>query len=173
MANRVLFHGTTTKFRRQIERAGALLPRARTGKSVYSGKLESNPERVYLTDVYAVQFGLMAVEKHGGNLLVCRTIVDESELLPDDDFQASGLHRLKFDDHQWPECLSATGCVSVRGPVRVDRIYVVKGKLLKEFKETEITINTGLMHTALKKRIEDALNYALWSADRFDISPQE
>jgi hypothetical protein len=155
MPKRILFHGTTTKFMRPIQKAAKLLPRERTGKAIYAGELESKPDRVYLTDVYAVPFGLIAVRQHGGNLLVARAIVDDATLLPDDDFQDGGKHHLRFTDGQWEECLKQTGCVSTRVPVEIDRLYIVRGKELRDLLADEVHIHTGMMHRALRERMDN------------------
>jgi hypothetical protein len=165
MPKRVLFHGTTTKFRPQLLKKG-LLPRSKTGRSSYEGKLESDPMRVYLTDIYALSFGINSVKKHGGNLMVARVPIEPERLEPDTDFMEGGLHSLKFTDGL--ECLRNTGCCSVVGPVNPDRLYIFTKKQTVEIAEkASLRIETGVRHHGFRKIHEDQLEYFLVAADTY------
>jgi hypothetical protein len=148
-----------------------LRPRCKTGISVYSGKLESATDRVYLSDVYAVQFGCIAVQKIGGNLMIVGVRVEESELEPDTDFMDGGEHRLRFDNGA--ACLKTTGCVSVCKTIMPYRLWVVPKKIRNELEDCSMRIETGFRHTAFHKQHEDQLNYALMMAKRYSFEDGE
>jgi hypothetical protein len=109
-----LHHGTSSVFLSDILDKG-LLPRSKTMNSVYEGERISCEDRVYLTDVYPLRFGVLAIKKYPGDLLIVECQVDEARLEPDTDFTDQGHHESKFTD--WKTCLDDTGCVSVRGGV--------------------------------------------------------
>lgn len=163
--SRILFHGTSTVFKQRIMRRG-LLPRERTGKSTYEGELISDPKRIYLTDVYAFQFALRAIEKHGGNPLILKACVEDAALEPDTDFAEGGLHSMRFTDAL--KCLELTGCVSTRKPVSVMSMWVVSKKLWTEISEQgSCRIETGFRHRGFHKIHMDQLGYLLMYSKRF------
>ena len=125
MAFQVLFHGTSSIFLKCLLKCG-LLPRSKTKNSAYEGKLTSSEDRVYLTSVYPLMFGMNAVHKFGGDLLIVQSRVSESRLEPDTDFTDEGLHERKFAN--WNECLENTGCVCVQGVVRPSRMFLLDAK---------------------------------------------
>jgi hypothetical protein len=154
-----LYHGTSTKFLPSIKRHG-LRPRG-VKDGCYSGKLASDPERVYLTDTYPVQFGLIAKERHGGNLLVLGIEIDEARIEPDTDFTEGGLHHWKAKDGA--ECLKRTGCCSVVGSVTVDRAWVLDPRMVLEVEQYGQTrIETGFRHDAFRKATEEQLESLLF-----------
>lgn len=130
----ILYHGTTSRHRKTIEREG-LRPRHATGRaSNWSGPVESKPRFVYLTDAYPVYFALAAADE-GEELLLVQVDADEARLYPDEDFIAyatSGSHgkhspaliaRIDPTDHQalWRESLAQNGiaCTPSVGPERI------------------------------------------------------
>lgn len=150
MAERMLFHGTSSKFKSAIMRHG-LRPRALSGRSTYTGPLESNGARVYLTDVYAPQFALLATGVHGGAPMIVGVAIDEVRLLPDSDFEDGGEHHLRFE--AWEPCLTATGCVSVDGAVEACRIYLPEREAWADFAECgSHRVMTGATHAGLYER---------------------
>lgn len=58
----LLYHGTTEAVWREIEKAGAILPRGMTARSNWNHTVKSHEGLVYLTDCYAGYFGLCALE---------------------------------------------------------------------------------------------------------------
>lgn len=158
----ILFHGTSDKFLKSIQKHG-LVPRGLSGKSTYEGKLESLPDRVYLTDVYAPQFGLIAVDKHGGNLMIVGVKVEESRLLPDSDFEEDGKHHHKFTCGL--ECLKSTGTASMIGTVQPIKIWCLGKKQTDDIKEkASRRIETGFRHRGFYQMHENQLGYCLMMA---------
>lgn len=83
---RFLYHGTcATKLAPILEQG--LQPRCvHGGPSNFSGKVESKPEYVYLTDAWPVYYGVNVAD--GDEFAVLRVLVYEDEMLPDEDFLA-------------------------------------------------------------------------------------
>jgi hypothetical protein len=84
----ILYHGTTARHLRAIQRHG-LLPRWKTGESNWSGDVESKEEFVYLTDAYAVYYAVGPAfdeARAPADLLILKVDVDENRLYPDEDF---------------------------------------------------------------------------------------
>jgi hypothetical protein len=84
----ILYHGTTERHLRAIQRHG-LLPRRITGESNWSGDVESKEDFVYLTDAYPVYYAVgpaFAEECAPADLLILKVDVDENRLYPDEDF---------------------------------------------------------------------------------------
>lgn len=160
----ILFHGTSSRFLKPILKHG-LRPRKLTGRSTYEGHLESNEELVYLTDVYPLQFAAIAIEKHGGNMLIVSVNVPEEKLLPDTDFTEEGTHYLKLKNGS--ECLAKTGCVSIAEPVKVEMAWVIPKKLQKEFKNCSTRIATSIRHKGFYKIHQEQLSYFLQMGKRY------
>jgi hypothetical protein len=170
MMVKVLFHGTSTKFKSSIMKHG-LQPRGNKNRSTYKGKLASDPDRVYLTDVYALHFAALAVEQHGGSPLIVRALINPSRLLPDTDFEEGGLHSLKFESNQWEDCLRRTGCLSVQGTIGlfdeseddrgVNKLYVINKKVWSEICDNLTRIETNLRHRAFHEIHDNQQEYAL------------
>jgi hypothetical protein len=165
-----LFHGTSSNFLRKIMKHG-LLPRNKTGTSIYSGKLESAVDRIYLSDVYAVQFGCIAIERISGNLMIAGVNIDVADLDPDTDFMDGGEHRLRFDNGA--ACLKVTGCASTLKNVMPYRLWVVPKKICDELKDCSMRIETGFRHKAFYKQHLDQLNYALMMSRRYSFKNGE
>lgn len=166
MGTRVLFHGTSAKFKTPVMRHG-LRPRNLTGKSTYEGDLVSAEDRVYLSDVYALAFANLAIAKHGGNIMIAAAKVDDSLILPDTDFTEEGKHRRKFTDGL--ECLDKTGCVSVVGTVPVFRLWIIGKKHVEEIREkVTLRIETGIRHKGFYQQYQDLLEYYLSEGQRWD-----
>jgi hypothetical protein len=158
-----LFHGTSSRFREQIMKHG-LRPRESSGKSVYANKLvfgknlESHPELIYLTDTYPLQFGMLACQTYGGNILVAGVLVEEQLLQPDTDFSnpTSGV-----------SCLRYSGTCSIKKPsLMPSALWLIKRKFVRETFSDEIDLYTGLQHSALKQRFQDAMGYVLGLHDK-------
>lgn len=164
----ILFHGTSDKFLRPIMRKG-ILPRAQTNRSTYDGDLVSNPDRIYLTDVYPLQFALHAVEKHGGNILVAAVEVNEEILEPDTDFAEGGLASTHFISGL--KCLQSTGCISVTSyPLRPHRMWVVSKKLQNDLvAHGSLRIATGFRHQGFYQTHKDQLEYFLMMGKRYTL----
>lgn len=159
----ILFHGTSTRFRTQIMRNG-LQPRIATGRSVYAGKeafgkqLESSPDRIYLTDVYPVQFGTLAVQTFGGSVLVLAVDVDESALLPDTDFLHCGTGIA---------CLRHAGtCSIITDRIQPVRMYQLAKREIDAVLLDSTYLKTGLVHNAMRERLEGATHMLLMCAKR-------
>ena len=156
----ILFHGTSTKFEKRIMRSRLLQPRKITGESTYDGHLISDENRVYMTNVYAIAFGMLAIEKHGGNILICAAKVDDTRIEPDTDFTDGGRHHLKFTNGL--QCLESTGCISVVGDVEVHKMWVIGKKLVDELKKNvQLRIETGIRHKGFFTMYEEVHNYYL------------
>lgn len=159
MSTIVLFHGTSSKFLKQIMRSG-ICPRGLTGKSTYEEKLISDPERVYFSNVYALGFAAIAVQKHGGNIMVASAKLEIAQLEPDTDFTGDGSHQSKYHDAM--QCLEGTGCVCIKKQqVEAQRIYVFGKKDSEEIMSINHRISTGFRHHAFKEQAENVLNYYL------------
>lgn len=141
-----LFHGTSSKLAPAIKRNG-LLPRNVSGKSVYEGALESAPDLIYLTDVYAVQFALIACKTFGGSPVVFRALVDDDALLPDTDFPKS-------------QPLAHGVCAVAAPSIMPDRLY----KLGRFDRDPFDRIPAGIQHRAMKQHYENAQEWVLMNA---------
>lgn len=159
-----LFHGTSSKLLKNIMSKG-LIPRQDSGVAVYEGELTSSPDRVYLTDTYALEFAKIACNKLGGNILVARVFVDPAEVCPDTDFAEGGLHRMRFEDGL--KCLETTGCSCIRRPIMPDKLYVVPKSVAKDRLPEPFRIETGLRHFAFKKVRQENLDLALMSSKQY------
>jgi hypothetical protein len=170
MSRLCLFHGTSSKLLKRIMAKG-LVPRQVSGVAVYDGELTSSPDRIYLTDTYALEFASIACKKLGGNILVARVFVDPAEVCPDTDFVDGGLHRMRFDDGI--KCLESTGCSCIRRPIMPDKLYVIPKAVAKDRIPEGFRIETGLRHVALKKMRQDNLDLVLMSSKQYLLESNE
>lgn len=159
----ILFHGTSTYYKARIAKDHQLKPCGRRRKGNYTGDLTSDPECVYLTDVYAPAFARITVDRKGGRPLILKVEVDESLIEPDTDFIAEGGHRLEFTDGL--ECLKQTGCCAVRGSVDVIKGFIPYKEIWDQCLEATLRICTGFRHHGFKQQHEDLLNTLLWHSD--------
>ena len=159
----ILFHGTSTYYKARIAKDYQLKPRRRK-KGNYDADLKSDPECVYLTDVYAHAFARIAVNAKGGRPLILKVEVDESTIEPDTDYISSGSHHSTFEDGI--ECLEKTGCCAVRGVVEIIDGFIPDKETWERYCQQPMRINTGFMHAALKKQNEETLNVILWNSSK-------
>jgi hypothetical protein len=81
-----LYHGTSERIGRLALTKG-LSPRKLTGQSNWKHMVESHPDLVYLTTVYAPYFGLQAAKGKKMAIVEVETdLLDEFKMLPDEDF---------------------------------------------------------------------------------------
>ena len=160
-----LFHGTTTKALLAIQRARAIVPRGETGRSVYKdtevfGKnLESHPDRVYLTDTYAIQFARLAAQQLGGWPAVVRAVVPLDRLEPDTDCAHL----------TWRESLDRWGTCSVVGAVEIDKTYILGANR----DGAPDRIETNLRHRAFGPGTRDAMHWVLMSSRQTQWCPYQ
>tara|TARA_R100001463_G_scaffold40271_1_gene85602 strand:+ start:260 stop:934 length:675 start_codon:yes stop_codon:yes gene_type:complete len=91
-----LYHGTSTKKLDKILEKG-IEPRGRR-KSVWA-EFPSHPDRVYLTNAYAIWFAMRAVDNYGGDCVVFKVDVSEEWLMADEDALAQA--NWTDDDLKW------------------------------------------------------------------------
>lgn len=85
----IVYHGTSLERWGVIQRQG-LTPRGQHGQSNWTHSIESNPDTIYLTDAYAMHFGLSAVNctgKKSDKVVIIEIDTDllPGELVPDED----------------------------------------------------------------------------------------
>ena len=86
----LLYHGTSLSNWKRIQKTG-ILPRAHTNKTNWEHSIESNEDNVYLTDAYAMHFGLCAIQsvkKKFEDVVIIEVDVDDDlapNMLPDED----------------------------------------------------------------------------------------
>lgn len=149
MTNKIiLYHGTDILSAKKISREGI--------KPTYNDELSNwneNPSRadsVYLTDTFAVKFGLIAsdVKDLGNDFAIITVEVNEDDLYPDEDFlgqipkclynkfnidieiadyditKKTHYFKERLDDYKylWKESLNNLGTVSHRGEITKDKI---------------------------------------------------
>lgn len=165
----ILFHGTTSKFKSQIMCHG-LCPRELTGKNVYAGMerfgqgLESKPDRVYLTDTYALQFAWITVGQLGGAMLVVACQVEPTWLIPDDDFERSltGDRCELKRSLTGQSCLRSHGVCAIQGSLSAVKVYSIRKRDYEEiFGKDTCQIHAALKHRALGPRVREAQNWLL------------
>jgi hypothetical protein len=130
----ILYHGTTSRNLVAIQQEGLRSRRTTGCPSNWSGRVESKPGFIYLTDAYPVYYALAAV-KADEDLLLVKVEVDEAQIYPDEDFIAyamSGGHGERsrdliaridpadYRDH-WRESLARNG-VACTPSVEPERI---------------------------------------------------
>lgn len=83
-----LYHGTNSEVARKALQHG-LQPRALHGGSNWKHTIESNPDCVYLTDVYGPYFAWCATKTEGHQVALVEVetdLLEQGSLLPDEDF---------------------------------------------------------------------------------------
>ena len=65
----IVYHGTSWKHWQNIKKNG-LRVRGKSPRSNWTHSIESNPDTVYLTDAYAIYFGLAALSLKGDDTKV-------------------------------------------------------------------------------------------------------
>jgi hypothetical protein len=141
--DRRLYHGTDAKTAARILSDG-LLPRHRTGKSVWTHTVESNDTCVYLTECYPGYYAWETCAADGkcwGIVEVDLNRLDVALLRPDEDFLEMRSRAVsdtdvigrtaefagRLDEHAalWESSLERLGSCAYRGAVAVDAISAV------------------------------------------------
>jgi hypothetical protein len=87
----ILYHGTSLTNWKKIKKQGAILPRNLSKVSNWDHSVQSNGDTVYLTDSYAMHFGLSAIQgdqKKFEDVVIIEIDVDDEMLpnmVPDED----------------------------------------------------------------------------------------
>ena len=97
----ILYHGTSAKYLDQILEQG-IQPTETTNQNS-NWDVHSAPDRVYLTDTYPLYFAITAAMELDSDAVIIEVEVDESELVPDEDFlaQATRVTSNLIDDTQY------------------------------------------------------------------------
>jgi hypothetical protein len=92
-----LYHGTSESVVRKVLKEGLKPRRMSRNKGNWKDTVPSNPSLVYLTVAYAPYFAMCASgDEKWGILEIDTDLLDESSLLPDEDFLEQGTRRQKL-----------------------------------------------------------------------------
>ena len=151
-----LFHGTSSVCVKGIKQKG-LIPRALSKRSVYEGNLISDPDLIYLTDTYAIQFANLATHSLGGTPVVLRCKVDPAYLIADTDIKRPVTAE---------ESLRTWGTCAYRGNLMPDKLYFIPQKHQEEILMRPTELYTNLRHLAFGPQLREAMDYLLQTSPR-------
>lgn len=98
-----MYHGTSMKRWKQIQKIG-LVPRGENGLSNWTHSIESNPDTIYFSTCYAMNFALASVstgnlkKDHAVIIEVDSDTLDPENLVPDEDALEQVSRRMKRGD---------------------------------------------------------------------------